>query len=90
MREYHYAIILRRKRFRSSCSAKVGTRAPPPPPPQKKKKKEEKRKNSTKGVGGGGVEDKRREISFSPLLLQVSLSLLFQLSRRTGTETLAT
>ena len=84
MREYHYAIILRRKRFRSSCSAKVGTRAPPPP-----KKKEEKRKNSTKGEGGG-VEVKRREISFSPLLLQVSFSLLFQLSRRTGTETLAT
>ena len=83
MREYHYAIILRRKRFRSSCSAKVGTRAPP-------QKKEEKRKNSTKGEGGGGVEDKRREISFSPLLLQVSFSLLFQLSRRTGTETLAT
>ena len=83
MREYHYAIILRRKRFRSSCSAKVGTRAPP-------QKKEEKRKNSTKGEGGGGVEDKRREISFSPLLLQVSFSLLFQLSRITGTETLAT
>ena len=88
MREYHYAIILRRKRFRSSCSAKVGTRAPPPP---QKKKKEEKRKNSTKGKGGGGlVEDKRREISFSLLLLQVSFSLLFQLSRRTGTETLVT
>ena len=84
MREYHYAIILRRKRFRSSCSAKVGTRAPP-------QKKEEKRKNSTKGGGGGGgVEDKRREISFSPLLLQVSFSLLFQLSRITGTETLVT
>ena len=86
MREYHYAIILRRKRFRSSCSAKVGTRAPPPP---QKKKKEEKKK-STKGGGGGGVEDKRREISFSLLLLQVSFSLLFQLSRRTGTETLVT
>ena len=85
MREYHYAIILRRKRFRSSCSAKVGTRAPPPP--QKKKRREEK---LNEGGGGGGVEDKRREISFSLLLLQVSLSLLFQLSRRTGTETLAT
>ena len=82
MREYHYAIILRRKRFRSSCSAKVGTRAPPPPP--------KKKKNPNEGGGGGGVEDKRREISFSLLLLQVSLSLLFQLSRRTGTETLAT
>lgn len=85
MREYHYAIILRRKRFRSSCSAKVGTRAPPP---QKKKGREEEKLNE--GGGGGGVEDKRREISFSPLLLQVSFSLLFQLSRRTGTETLAT
>ena len=85
MREYHYAIILRRKRFRSSCSAKVGTRAPLPPP--QKKRREEK---LNEGGGGGGVEDKRREISFSLLLLQVSLSLLFQLSRRTGTETLAT
>ena len=84
MREYHYAIILRRKRFRSSCSAKVGTRAPP-------QKKEEKRKNSTKGEGGGGgVEDKRREISFSPPLPPVSFLLFFQLSRITGTETLAT
>ena len=83
MREYHYAIILRRKRFRWSCSAKVGTRAPP----QKKRREEEK---LNEGGGGGGVEDKRREISFSPLLLQVSFSLLFQLSRRTGTETLAT
>ena len=85
MRQYHYAIILRRKWFRSSCSAEVGTRAPPPPP-QKKKTKEEKQNQG----GGGGGEDKRREISFSPLLLQVSFSLLFQLSRRTGTETLAT
>ena len=49
MREYHYAIILRRKRFRSSCSAKVGTRAPPPP--QKKRREEEK---LNEGGGGAG------------------------------------
>lgn len=60
MREYHYAIILRRKRFRSSCSAKVGTRAPPP------QKKEEKRKNSTKGEGGGGRRQEKRDFLFTP------------------------
>lgn len=61
MREYHYAIILRRKRFRSSCSAKVGTRAPP-------QKKEEKRKNSTKGEGGGGGvrRQEKRDFLFTP------------------------
>ena len=59
MREYHYAIILRRKRFRWSCSAKVGTRAPP-------KKKEEKRKNSTKGEGGGGRRQEKRDFLFTP------------------------
>ena len=62
MREYHYAIILRRKRFRSSCSAKVGTRAPPPP----HKKKEEKRKNSTKGEGGRGRRQEKRDFLFTP------------------------
>ena len=86
MREYHYAIILRRKRFRSSCSAKVGTRAPR----KKKKRRGKTQRRGGGGGGGGGLEDKRREISFSPLLLQVSFSLLFQLSRITGTETLAT
>ena len=50
------------------------------------KKKEKKRKKINEGGGG---EDKRREVSFSPLLPQVSFSLSFQLSRRTGTETLA-
>lgn len=60
MREYHYAFILRRKRFRSSCSAKVGTRAP-------RKKKEEKRKNSTKGEGGGGGRrQEKRDFLFTP------------------------
>ena len=55
MREYHYAIILRRKRFHSSCSAKVGTRAPPPPP-----------KKKTKGEGGGGRRQEKRDFLFTP------------------------
>ena len=63
MREYHYAIILRRKRFRSSCSAKVGTRAPPPPP---KKKKERRKKQPKEGGGGGGRGQEKRDFLFTP------------------------
>lgn len=62
MREYHYAIILRRKRFRSSCSAKVGTRAPPP---QKKKRREEEKLNEG-GGGGGGRRQEKRDFLFTP------------------------
>lgn len=62
MREYHYAIILRRKRFRSSCSAKVGTRAPPP----KKKKGREEEKLNEGGGGGGGRRQEKRDFLFTP------------------------
>lgn len=58
MREYHYAIILRRKRFRSSCSAKVGTRAP-------RKKKKRRGKTQRRGRGGGRRQEKR-DFLFTP------------------------
>lgn len=57
MREYHYAIILRRKRFRSSCSAKVGTRAP---------RKKKKRRGKTQRRGGGGRRQEKRDFLFTP------------------------
>lgn len=60
MREYHYAIILRRKRFRSSCSAKVGTRAP-----RKKKKRRGKTQRRGRG-GGGGRRQEKRDFLFTP------------------------
>ena len=60
MREYHYAIILRRKRFRSSCSAKVGTRAP-------RKKKKRRGKTQRRGRGGGGSRrQEKRDFLFTP------------------------
>lgn len=60
MREYHYAIILRRKRFRSSCSAKVGTRAP-------RKKKKRRGKTQRRGrEGGGGRRQEKRDFLFTP------------------------
>lgn len=59
MREYHYAIILRRKRFRSSCSAKVGTRAP-------RKKKKRRGKTQRRGRGGGGRRQEKRDFLFTP------------------------
>ena len=60
MREYHYAIILRRKRFRSSCSAKVGTRAP-----RKKKKRRGKTQRRGRG-GGGGRRQEKGAFLFTP------------------------
>ena len=47
MREYHYAIILRREAVPLELFCESWNKSPP-------QKKEEKRKNSTKGEGGGG------------------------------------
>lgn len=57
MREYHYAIILRREAVPLELFCESWNKSPP-------QKKEEKRKNSTKGEGGRRQE--KRDFLFTP------------------------